>query len=88
MLNKLYSKIIKFLKNNITKLLIIIFLLVLFNFKLPYYIEKPGDLKNLNHKIIVENEYESKGTLNLTYVLQKDATIFNYIESLFEKILN
>lgn len=85
MLNKLYSKIIKFLKNNITKLLIIIFLLVLFNFKLPYYIEKPGDLKNLNHKIIVENEYESKGTLNLTYVLQKDATIFNYIESLFEK---
>ena len=85
MLNKLYSKIIKFLKNNITKLLIIIFLLVLFNFKLPYYIEKPGDLKNLNHKIIVENEYESKGTLNLTYVLQKDATIFNYIGSLFEK---
>lgn len=85
MLNKLYSKIIKFLKNNITKLLIIIFLLVLFNYKLPYYIEKPGDLKNLNHKIIVENEYESKGTLNLTYVLQKDATIFNYIESLFEK---
>lgn len=85
MLNKLYSKIIKFLKNNITKLLIIIFLLVLFNFKLPYYIEKPGDLKNLNNKIIVENEYESKGTLNLTYVLQKDATIFNYIESLFEK---
>ena len=65
--------------------MIIIFLLVLFNFKLPYYIEKPGDLKNLNHKIIVENEYESKGTLNLTYVLQKDATIFNYIESLFEK---
>lgn len=88
MLNKLYSKIIKFLKNNITKLLIIIFLLVLFNFKLPYYIEKPGDLKNLNHKIIVENEYESKGTLNLTYVLQKDATIFNYIESLFEKNSN
>lgn len=85
MLNKLYSKIIKFLKDNIIKLLIIIFLLVFFNFKLPYYIEKPGDLKNLNHKIIVENEYESKGTLNLTYVLQKDATIFNYIESLFEK---
>ncbi len=85
MLNKLYSKIIKFLKNNITKLLIIIFLLVFFNYKLPYYIEKPGDLKNLNNKIIVENEYESKGTLNLTYVLQKDATIFNYIESLFEK---
>lgn len=88
MLNKLYSKIIKFLKDNIIKLLIIIFLLVFFNFKLPYYIEKPGDLKNLNHKIIVENEYESKGTLNLTYVLQKDATIFNYIESLFEKNSN
>lgn len=44
-------------------------------FKLPYYINAPGGLDNIDKKIKVEGESKSKGSINLTYVRELDGTI-------------
>lgn len=44
-------------------------------FELPYYIEAPGGLDNLNNKVKVENGYQADGSINLTYVTEIKGTI-------------
>ena len=44
-------------------------------FKLPYYINAPGGLDNIDKKIKVDGESKSKGSINLTYVRELDGTI-------------
>lgn len=44
-------------------------------FKLPYYIDAPGGLDNIDKKIKVDGESKSKGSINLTYVRELDGTI-------------
>ena len=60
------------------RLLVHIFLLILVLFlgfyELPYYIDAPGGLDNLNNKVEVENAYKAKGSINLTYVREIKAT--------------
>ena len=63
--------------------LIIGFLIITYEF--PYYIDTPGGLINLDDKIVVESSYKSKGTINLTYVLELKATLPTLIMSKFNK---
>ena len=75
----------KFIRNNIIFILIIIIGIFILKFKLPYYIEAPGGLETLNGRYIINNEYKSKGSFNLTYVSEYDANIPMYIYALINK---
>lgn len=65
--NKLYRKIGKYIKENIIFFLIIVFLFISLNVRLPWSIYTPGGLINIEERLSGEN-HESEGSLNLTYV--------------------
>ena len=75
----------KFIKNNLIFILIIFIGIFILKFKLPYYIEAPGGLENLEKRYKINNEYKSKGSFNLTYVSEYDANIPMYIYVLINK---
>lgn len=75
MLNKLYEEIKKIIKENYKFFLVLIMLFILFTFELPYYIEAPGGIINVEDRIEIENSYESVGSLNMAYVSEYKATI-------------
>ena len=52
-------------------------------YPMPYIISNGGGISNLSTKFSIENSYESKGSFNLSYVSQVDATVSNYLISLF-----
>lgn len=75
MTNKLYNKLINLLKKNSFFLLTILVILLTF-IEFPYYINAPGGIVNLDKRIIIENEYKSKGSINMAYVSEYKANIF------------
>lgn len=85
MISKLYSKILKILKDNIRFIILIVLLFVLLNLPLPYKITTSGHLLNLDEKVLVSNSYKSKGTLNLTYVKEIKGNVFTVLSSLINK---
>lgn len=75
MLNKLYKKIIQILKENKGFFISLVVIILLSCIRLPYYINGPGGLINLDNKIIIDNEYKSSGTINMAYVSEYRANI-------------
>ena len=82
MTNKLYKKIFKILKKNIVFVIICISFIIMSFIKLPYTIEGVGGLTDLNKRIIIEDEYKSKGSLNMTYVLDYKPNVITYLYGL------
>ena len=73
---------IKFLKENKVFIITIILLFLLFNIKLPYYVEMPGGTININNRIESENQkIKYNGSYNMLYVSEKEASIPNYLLS-------
>lgn len=62
---------------------IIIFFVMIYEF--PYYIDTPGGLINLKDKIEVVDSNKSKGSVNLSYVLELKATLPTLVMSKFKK---
>lgn len=60
-------------------ILLIIFVLFLNFYQLPYYFTKPGDAKVLNTVIEVEGGFEETGSFMLTTVRMGQANIINYL---------
>lgn len=60
-------------------ILLIILILILTVYQLPYYFTKPGDAKILHTVIDVEGSYEDQGTFMLTTVRMGQANIINYL---------
>lgn len=83
MYNKIYEKIKEFILENYKFTLFLFLCFIIMTFELPYYIDTPGGLINLDDKIEVKNAYKSKGTINLSYVLELKATIPTLIISKF-----
>lgn len=79
MFNKIYEYIKKIIKENIINFVIFVLLSMLFLFPLPYYIDMPGGLLNTNDKIKIDNEYQIKGSYNMTYVSEIKATPILYL---------
>ena len=69
------KKIKNWIKEDFYYILFIVIVFIICNVKLPYYIMAPGGVINMNDRIRLENKYETKGTLNLLYVSEYDATI-------------
>lgn len=75
MINKLYVKFKKFIRENYKFLIIYSLVLLLFTVDLDYEIYTPGGLSNLEKRIEVSKGYDSEGSFNLTYVSAKKGTI-------------
>lgn len=78
MFNKLYTNTKKYIKENLIFLIIIIIYILLVNIKLPFSIESPGGLINVNERLS-GNLYNSKGSINLTYVTVREGTLPNLL---------
>ena len=81
MIKKILNNIKKDIKVNYKFYLITLFLIVLFNIKLDYYIYSPGSLVDLTNRISVNDGYKAKGSFNLTYVTARNGTIPNILLS-------
>lgn len=79
MINKIYSKIKEFIKENLIFIILPFIVVGTLSFPLPYYVEAPGGIIDLNGKVNVINGYEEKGSLNLTYVSSFDGCVGTYL---------
>ena len=80
MFNKAYVKIKKFIMENHNFLLFLILLLIVLNIKLPYIVERPGGLINLNNQIKINNK-NINGNYNSSYVAVNDGTVMSVLLS-------
>lgn len=81
MIEKIKKYIIKDIKVNYKFYIGLILIMALFLVRFDYVIYTPGSLENLDDRIIVEPSYESKGSMNLTYVTSVPANIPNMLLS-------
>ncbi len=82
MINKLYEKLTKNIKENFTSIIILIVAFLIMLFPIPYYVYSSNGIMNVNKRIEIEDKYKSKGSFNLTYVNQFDANVITYLYSL------
>lgn len=69
MFTKIYESIKTFIKENYKALLILLFVFVLFNYKLPYSVYTPGGMINMTERIKSDDTLnKSEGSINMTYV--------------------
>ena len=74
------DKIKEFFKENGKGLLILFALFIICNYRLDISIYKPGGVINLDNRISSEDKlYESKGSINMTYVSLVKGTIPTYL---------
>jgi len=82
-INKIYVKTKKFIKENYKAILFLIGFYLFMNVRLPYYIWLAGGTINLDaeERIIIDQEYEDEGSFNLAYVTEISATIPTFLLS-------
>lgn len=85
MFNKLYEKTKSLIKENSKFILFLIIILFISIFKLPFYIDSPGGIINVNDKVSIENSNKINGSINLSYVAEMRVTIPTYLFSLINK---
>lgn len=75
------KKIVNYIWNDIKEFYIYYLILLVFILSnlitLDYEIYSSGGLVNLDDRIIVEDEYKTNGSFNLTYVTSRKGTLFN-----------
>ncbi len=81
MVNKLYSKIMVFLKENREFVIGLICFYIIINISLPYYIHTSGNLIDISDKVSIEGEYYQQGSINLTYVSEIKGNVLTYLIS-------
>lgn len=62
------------MKENYKFLLLILFVVLFFNIKLPYYIMAPGGIINITDRVEMEGYKSSDGSLNMLYVSEYEGT--------------
>ena len=75
------KRLFEILKSEYKFILFLIFLLVVSLYPLNYYIVLGGGIKNIGNRVKVENAYKEKGTFNISYVSQMQATPVTYLLS-------
>lgn len=81
MINKLYEKIVTFIKEEYLFIILMVIILFLGFFRLPYNIYVGGGIINLDDRIIVKDSYNLSGSYNISYVKSLRATIPSYLLS-------
>lgn len=75
---------IKIIKNNFKFILVLLFIIIMFSIRFPYYIDAPGGINNMQDKLEIDG-YTNEGTFNIAYVREYRATIPTLFISLFNK---
>lgn len=81
MLNKIYSSLKSFIKENYKLLLIYLIAFFILTYRLPYFIYVGGGIIDLSDRINLESN--EKGSYNMAYVKEMQATIPTYLLSFF-----
>ena len=81
MFNKLYDFLKRFIKECYKELILIIVVALLCFIELPYVIYTPGGLVDLNNRVDIKESYDSKGSINMTYVTLAKPNIPNILLS-------
>lgn len=81
MINKLYEKLKKFIKNNWLDIIVLIAMTIIMLYPLNYAIYVSGGTININDRIEINNSKQIKGSYNLAYVSQLKATPITYLLS-------
>lgn len=81
------EKIKRIIKDNYKFILVLVIFAIIFLCPLPYYIDAPGGLTDLNEKVIIEDK-EIDGSYNLSYVQEYKATLPMLIYAYFNKDLD
>ena len=68
MINKIYDKLKKYIKENKKFIISLIIIILLFTIPTPYNIEIPGGYISLNERIKVDNKNTTSGSFGLAYV--------------------
>lgn len=71
----------KFIKENKLYLITMILIIIISNIRLPYYVDAPGGIININDRIVTDTKTEYEGSLNMLYVTQYQATVPIYLMS-------
>ena len=79
------KKLINLIKNNISFILTLVITFFILSFELPYYIEEPGGLVDLKNRYEIEQSYDIKGSINMTYVSEYKARILTYLYAKINK---
>lgn len=85
MLNKIYDKIKKIIKENFWYLVIFFTIVILFGMPLPYYIDAPGGLIDVSERLEIEDGYPINGSLNLAYISEFKANIPTLLYAMLNK---
>lgn len=81
MFNKVYEKVINYIKREYKFLILISIIIFIGLFRLPYNLYVGGGIIDIADKLEVENEYREKGSFNMAYVRSIKATIPMYLLS-------
>ena len=79
MLNKIYERVLKYIKEEYKFLIIMLTIFVTMTYKLPYYIDAPGGIIDISKRIEIDEKNNLEGTMNFAYVSEMRATIPTYI---------
>lgn len=82
MFNKIYEKTIQYIKQNFKILLLFLILLNVFSIRLPFYIDAPGGLLDVESRLDIDTDNIVNGSFNLAYVKEFKATIPTLIYAL------
>ena len=78
---KFYQAIIDYVKEEYKFLIVCALIIFIGLYKLPYNIYTGGGIMDINSRVIVENGYKAKGSFNMAYVDELEATIPTYLLS-------
>ena len=79
------DKLNKFWKENRFYLLFLLIVVVVSNYRLPYYVSAPGGIIDISDRIEMDERVVYDGSLNMLYVTQYEATIPLYLMSFILK---
>ena len=79
MLNKVYLRIKKFMKDYYKTIILLIVCYFVFTFPLPYYIYAGGGTININDRVVVDGSTDGSGSLNFAYVRELEGNVASFI---------
>ena len=81
MFNKIYEKVVNYIKEEYKFLIVLSIIIFLGLFKLPYNLYIGGGIIDIADRMKIDNEYREKGSFNMAYVRSTHATIPMYLLS-------
>ncbi len=69
----------EFIKREYKFIILLVVIVLLCYVKIPYYIMAPGGTINITDRVVMENYVNDKGSLNMLYVSEYDATPMLYL---------